>query len=178
MVPYLYSELRQSREDAAMAAATAAAIAGSARRQTCAARIVHLCVLLLFALFYLLPLYVMVVNSLKTARRDPRRQHDGAAAALDARAVVQRLVDRRRSASSRTGLKPLFPQLDDDGGAGGSDFDHARRAQRLCADQLAFRGATLVFGLMLFGCFIPFQIVLIPMARILGLLGLAGTSRA
>ena len=38
-----------------------------------------------------------------------------------------------------------------------------------------FRGDSLVFGLMLFACFIPFQIVLIPMARILGLLGLAGT---
>ena len=31
-----------------------------------------------------------------------------------------------------------------------------------------FRGATLVFGLMLFACFIPFQSVLIPMATILG----------
>ena len=37
-----------------------------------------------------------------------------------------------------------------------------------------FRGDGIVFGLMLFACFIPFQIVLIPMARILGLLGLAG----
>ncbi len=38
-----------------------------------------------------------------------------------------------------------------------------------------FRGATVIFGLMLFGCFIPFQMVLIPMARMLGLMGLAGT---
>jgi glucose/mannose transport system permease protein len=38
-----------------------------------------------------------------------------------------------------------------------------------------FRGANLVFALMLFGCFIPFQVVLMPMARMLGLLGLAGT---
>src|SRR3546814_13075401 len=29
---------------------------------------------------------------------------------------------------------------------------------------------------MLFGCFIPFQIVLIPMARVLGLLGLASST--
>ena len=36
-------------------------------------------------------------------------------------------------------------------------------------------GDNLVFGMMLFACFIPFQIVLIPMARMLGLLGLAGT---
>jgi glucose/mannose transport system permease protein len=38
-----------------------------------------------------------------------------------------------------------------------------------------FRGDTVIFALMLFGCFIPFQIVLIPMARLLGELGLAGT---
>ena len=34
-----------------------------------------------------------------------------------------------------------------------------------------FPGRKLVFGLMLFACFIPFQIVLIPMAKILGVLG-------
>ena len=38
-----------------------------------------------------------------------------------------------------------------------------------------FRGDTILFGLMLFSCFIPFQIVLIPMARLLGMSGLAGT---
>lgn len=38
-----------------------------------------------------------------------------------------------------------------------------------------FPGANLVFALMLFGCFIPFQVILMPMARMLGLLGLAGT---
>jgi glucose/mannose transport system permease protein len=39
-----------------------------------------------------------------------------------------------------------------------------------------FPGHRVVFGLMLFSCFIPFQIVLIPMAKILGLLHLAGTT--
>ncbi|HHZ66821.1 MAG TPA: carbohydrate ABC transporter permease [Alphaproteobacteria bacterium] len=38
-----------------------------------------------------------------------------------------------------------------------------------------FRGANIVFALMLFGCFIPFQVILMPTARMLGLLGLAGT---
>lgn len=38
-----------------------------------------------------------------------------------------------------------------------------------------FRGADVIFGLMLFGAFIPFQVVLLPMARTLGVLGLAGT---
>src|SRR6478609_3732256 len=39
-----------------------------------------------------------------------------------------------------------------------------------------FRGATLVFGLMLFACFIPFQSVLLPMATILGSLGRFGAT--
>jgi len=39
-----------------------------------------------------------------------------------------------------------------------------------------FRGDTLIFGLMLFSCFIPFQMVLIPMARVLGELGLSGST--
>jgi len=38
-----------------------------------------------------------------------------------------------------------------------------------------FRGDNILFGLMLFSCFIPFQIVLIPMASVLGKLGLAGS---
>jgi len=37
-----------------------------------------------------------------------------------------------------------------------------------------FPGHTLVFGLMLFACFIPFQSVLLPMATILGTLGRFG----
>ncbi|MEM1287194.1 MAG: carbohydrate ABC transporter permease [Pseudomonadota bacterium] len=41
--------------------------------------------------------------------------------------------------------------------------------------QWRFKGDNIVFGLLLFGCFIPFQIVLIPMARLLGLLDIAGT---
>jgi glucose/mannose transport system permease protein len=42
--------------------------------------------------------------------------------------------------------------------------------------QWRFKGDNILFGFILFGCFIPFQIVLIPSARILGLLGLAGTT--
>lgn len=39
-----------------------------------------------------------------------------------------------------------------------------------------FKGDRWVFALMLFGCFIPFQIVLIPMSQVLGTLGLSGTT--
>jgi glucose/mannose transport system permease protein len=40
-----------------------------------------------------------------------------------------------------------------------------------------FRGDKIIFGLLLFSCFIPFQIVLIPMAKMLGLMGLAGSTQ-
>jgi len=39
-----------------------------------------------------------------------------------------------------------------------------------------FKGDNILFGLILFGCFIPFQIVLIPMAFLLGKMGIASTT--
>ncbi len=39
-----------------------------------------------------------------------------------------------------------------------------------------FRGANLVFGMLLFGCFIPFQVIILPMAITLGKLGIASTT--
>ncbi len=42
--------------------------------------------------------------------------------------------------------------------------------------QRRFRGSEWFFGLLLFGCFIPFQVVLLPMAQTLGWLGLANTT--
>ena len=38
-----------------------------------------------------------------------------------------------------------------------------------------FKGSVLLFGALLFGCFLPFQVVLLPMARLLASLGLANT---
>lgn len=39
-----------------------------------------------------------------------------------------------------------------------------------------FKGSNLFFSLLLFGCFIPFQVVLLPMATMLGKMGLANTT--
>jgi glucose/mannose transport system permease protein len=41
--------------------------------------------------------------------------------------------------------------------------------------QWRFKLSNVLFALMLFGCFIPFQVVLLPMARVLGMTGLAGS---
>ncbi|WP_087016260.1 carbohydrate ABC transporter permease [Thaumasiovibrio subtropicus] len=39
-----------------------------------------------------------------------------------------------------------------------------------------FKGSDLFFSLLLFGCFIPFQVILLPMASLLGKMGLANTT--
>lgn len=39
-----------------------------------------------------------------------------------------------------------------------------------------FRGSDLLFGLLMIGCFIPFQVVLLPMARTLGAMGIANST--
>jgi glucose/mannose transport system permease protein len=38
-----------------------------------------------------------------------------------------------------------------------------------------FKGSEIIFSLLLLGCFIPFQIILLPMAKMLGMAGLAQT---
>ncbi len=42
--------------------------------------------------------------------------------------------------------------------------------------QWKFKGSEFVFTALLIGCFIPFQVVLLPMARVLGMLGLASST--
>lgn len=39
-----------------------------------------------------------------------------------------------------------------------------------------FKGSDIFFGALLIGCFIPFQVILLPMARTLGWLGIANTT--
>src|SRR5688572_22123190 len=131
--------------------------------------------LILFAVYYLLPLFVMAVNSVKPL--DEIRQGRMLALPLDF------TLDPWRSAWSTaqigvqpTGLRPYFlnsiimvvPAV------AISTLLGALNGYVLT--KWRFRGDNLVFGLMLFACFIPFQIVLIPMARILGMIGLAGTT--
>lgn len=138
-------------------------------------RVLIYLVLLLFALFYLLPFVIMVINSLK-----PLDEIRGGN--MMALPEIWTL-DPWRSAWSTaqigvnpTGLKPYFwnsikmvvPAVVI------STVMGAMNGYVLT--KWRFRGDTILFGLMLFSCFIPFQIVLIPMAKMLGLMGLAGTT--
>ncbi len=131
-------------------------------------------VLLVFALFYLLPFFVMVVNSVK-----PLSEITGGN--MMALPQVWTLEPWRQAWSTAqvgvepTGLRPYFlnsvmmvvPAV--------AISTVVGALNGYVLTKWSFRGDKILFGLMLFSCFIPFQIVLIPMARLLGLMGLAGT---
>jgi len=131
--------------------------------------------LIVFAIYYLLPLYVMLVNSLKPL--EEIRQGD--MLSLPGALTIEPWLSAWSTAQigvQPTGLRPYFLNsiLMVVPAVAISTILGALNGYVLT--KWSFRGAGLVFGLMLLACFIPFQIVLIPMARILGILGLAGTT--
>ncbi|WP_420003862.1 carbohydrate ABC transporter permease [Arenibacterium sp. LLYu02] len=131
-------------------------------------------VLLLFSLFYLLPLFVMVVNSLK-----PLEEITGGNMLSLPRdwtlAPWKSAWSSAQIGVEPTGLRPYFLNsiLMVVPAVAISTVLGALNGYVLT--KWRFRGDTIIFGLMLFSCFIPFQIVLIPMATVLGKLGLAGS---
>ncbi|WP_343315918.1 carbohydrate ABC transporter permease [Brucella sp. BE17] len=130
--------------------------------------------LLFFAFYYLLPLYVMLVNSFKPL--EEIRQ--GGMLNLPQQWTIAPWLSAWSTAQigvQPTGLKPFFinsimmvvPAV------AISTIVGALNGYVLT--KWKFRGSNVFFGLLLLSCFIPFQIVLIPMARVLGFLGIAGT---
>ena len=130
--------------------------------------------LILFAVYYLLPLYVMLVNSLKPL--DEIRQ--GGMLNLPQQWTIEPWLSAWSTAQigvQPTGLRPFFINsiLMVVPAVAISTVIGALNGYVLTKWQ--FKGSNVFFGLLLLSCFIPFQIVLIPMARILGLIGLAGS---
>jgi glucose/mannose transport system permease protein len=130
--------------------------------------------LILFAVYYLLPLYVMLVNSLKPL--EEIRQ--GGMLNLPQQWTIEPWISAWSTAQigvQPTGLKPFFINsiLMVVPAVAISTMIGALNGYVLTKWQ--FRGSNVFFGLLLLSCFIPFQIVLIPMARILGTIGLAGS---
>jgi len=137
-------------------------------------RIALYALLVVLAFFFLMPVYVMVVNSLKPL--DEIRS--GNLMALPQLWTVEPWLTAWSTAQigvQPTGLKPFFINsfLMVVPAVAISTLLGALNGYILT--QFNFRGAHLLFAAMLFSVFIPFQIVLIPMAKTLGLLGLAGT---
>ncbi|RCS23498.1 carbohydrate ABC transporter permease [Phyllobacterium salinisoli] len=130
--------------------------------------------LILFAIYYLLPLYVMLANSFKPL--DEIRQ--GGMLSLPHQWTIAPWLSAWSTAQigvQPTGLKPYFINsiLMVAPAVVISTILGALNGYVLT--KWAFRGSNIVFGMLLLSCFIPFQIVLIPMARILGMLGISGT---
>ena len=140
-----------------------------------AARAFIMLFLLLAALFYLLPFFIMLSNSLKPLSEIT----GGNMMALPAEVTFEPWKAAWSSAQvgvEPTGLKPYFwnsikmvvPAVFISTVLGALNG--------YVLTKWRFKHDTILFGLMLFSCFIPFQIVLIPMARILGLMGLSGST--
>ena len=132
-------------------------------------------VLLLFAFIYLTPLYVMLANSLKPLAEIT----GGNMVSLPGTWTTEPWAAAWSSAQigvEPTGLRPYFinsvimvvPAV--------AISTVLGALNGYVLTKWRFKGDMIVFGLMLFACFIPFQIVLIPMARILGILGITGTT--
>ena len=138
------------------------------------ARIALYLVLVVTALAFVMPVYVMVVNSLKPL--DEIRSGDLMSLPI-AWTVEPWLMawSEAQIGVQATGLKPYFinsfllviPSVIL------STLIGAMNGYILT--QFKFKFADTLFAAMLFSVFIPYQIVLIPMAKTLGLLGLAGT---
>ena len=137
-------------------------------------RIAIYALLVAFAAVYLMPLYVMVMTSLK----DIEEIRQGNLLALPESPTLYAWIKAWGSActgSECQGLAPFF-------------FNSIRivvpavlistligALNGYVIAKWRFRGSELLFGALLFGCFIPFQVILLPMARLLATLGLANT---
>ncbi len=132
-------------------------------------------VLLLFALFYMLPLYVMLVNSVK-----PLSEITGGG--MMSLPEVWTVEPWKKAWSTAqigvepTGLRPYFWNSISMVVPAVAISTVLGALNGYVLTKWRFRYDTILFGLMLFACFIPFQIVLIPMATVLGFLGLAGST--
>jgi len=137
-------------------------------------RVLLYTLLIFFALLFAMPLYVMLVNSVKPL--DEIRAGD--MMAWPHELTFQPWHDAWSLAQigvQATGLKPYFINSFLMAIPGVAISTAIGALNGYVLTQFRFRGAHVVFALLMFSVFIPFQIVLIPMARTLGILHLAGT---
>ena len=137
-------------------------------------RVLIYLILIFFALIYLAPLYVMVTTSFKGIEEI----RSGNLMALPIDPTFYAWAKAWSSActgSECEGLAPyfwnsvriVFPAVII------STIIGAFNGYSLA--KWRFKGSEFIFGALLFGCFIPFQVILLPMAKLLGSLGLANT---
>jgi glucose/mannose transport system permease protein len=130
--------------------------------------------LLLFAAWFLTPLYVMVVTSLK----DMQQVRNGNLLSLPTNPGFASWVKAWSSACTGIdcgGLKPFFvnsllmvlPAVAVSTAIGSLNG--------YVLSKWRFRGSEVLFAMLLFGVFMPMQVVLLPMSQVLGWLGIASS---
>jgi glucose/mannose transport system permease protein len=135
-------------------------------------RVIVYALLALFAVYYLMPLFVMVITSLKTL--DEIR----AGNLLSLPASITGEAWAKAWGAACTGV--------DCSGLKGNFMNSVRFVVPAVAISTVigafngyvltmwrFKGSDVIFGALLVGCFIPFQVVLLPMAQTLGYIGIA-----
>ena len=131
-------------------------------------------VLLLFAAWFLMPLYVMVVTSLK----DAEQLRAGHLLSLPTAPTLDAWGKAWSSACTGVqceGLKPFFwnsvamvvPAV--------LVSTLLGSLNGYVLSKWKFRGSETLFAFMLFGVFMPMQVVLLPMSQVLGWLGIASS---
>ena len=131
-------------------------------------------VLLLFAAFFLLPLYVMLATSLK----DMEQVRSGHLLSLPTDPTLAAWAKAWGTACTGIdcgGLKPFFlnsvvmvvPAVLVSTALGA--------VNGYVLSKWKFRGSETLFALLLFGVFMPMQVVLLPMSQVLGWLGIASS---
>lgn len=147
----------------------------AARARHILARGIIYALLALFAVAYLLPLYVMLTTSLKPLSEI----HGGNMMQLPQEPSLEAWFSAWGSACISVtceGIKGYF----------WNSIKMVVPAVAISTIVGAFNGYVLtkwkfpghkwIFGLMLFGCFIPFQVVLLPTASVLGALGISNST--
>jgi glucose/mannose transport system permease protein len=127
-----------------------------------------------FVLFYLMPLFVMLTTSLKTLEEI----RTGDLIALPREVTFDAWRTAWSSACTGIqceGVKPFFWNSVAIAIPAVLISTLLGALNGYIIAQWRFKGSNTIFSLMLFGCFIPFQVVLLPMASLLGKMGIAGT---
>lgn len=131
--------------------------------------------LILCALYYLAPLYVMLTTSVKTLDEIRagnlldfptqfnlnawQKAWNGACTGVRCEGLAPYFWNSVKMAVPAVLISTLI------GSVNGYVLAHWK-----------FRGSEIVFTALMVGCFIPFQVVILPMARLLGLAGLSNTT--
>jgi glucose/mannose transport system permease protein len=138
-------------------------------------RLVVYALLAFFALYYLMPLFVMLITSLKSL--DEIRA--GNLLALPLAPSFEAWAKAWSSACTGvdcSGLKRNFLNSVSFVVPAVAISTLIGAFNGYVLTMWRFKGSDLIFTLLLVGCFIPFQVVLLPMAQTLGTLGIANTT--